>query len=376
MDIELRHVTVGELVADYRDHAENGVRAFGGELDVRPAFQREFVYDGKQRDAVIDTLFRGFPLNVMYWADRGEGRSPRYEVIDGQQRTISICQYATDVFSFKDLFSQHAMWFGNQPAERQAEILAYELTVYVCSGGDSEKLDWFRTINIAGEELTDQELRNAVYSGPWVSDAKGWLSRTNCPAIRHAGYLRGSRTRQDYLETAIRWAAVSDGAAGTAADIDAYMGTHQHDADAKQLWEQFETIIRWVKATFTAYRPAMKRVDWGSLWAAHRHDTLDPVALEEQAERLFADEDVTREAGIYAYLLDGDERHLSIRAFSKQTRERVWKKQDRKCAVTGQPLDLADAHADHIKPWSKGGRTTEDNCQVVHRDINLRKGSS
>ena len=163
MKIDLKKITVRDLVEDYHDDGEGGVRGYGGKLDIRPPFQREFVYKDKQRDAVIETINKGFPLNVMYWAVRQDGT---YEVIDGQQRTISAAQYVEGDYSLD------GRYFHNLQDDEQELILNYPLQVYVCKGSASEKLDWFRIINIAGEKLTSQELRNAVYAGPWVSDAK------------------------------------------------------------------------------------------------------------------------------------------------------------------------------------------------------------
>ncbi|MBQ4433807.1 MAG: DUF262 domain-containing protein, partial [Bacteroidales bacterium] len=206
MNIELHKITVRELTQGYVDNNEYGVRAYGGRLDVRPPYQREFVYKDKQRDAVIDTLTQGFPLNVMYWAVRDtgladvssasgnrDGCEPSFEIIDGQQRTISICQYVNGDFAF------NFRYFHNLQPDEQEQILNYPLQVYICSGTDSEKLKWFRTINIAGEALTEQELRNAVYAGSWVSDAKRYFSKNGAPAAKiGSDYLNGSAIRQDY----------------------------------------------------------------------------------------------------------------------------------------------------------------------------------
>lgn len=208
MDIDLLDVTVGELVEKYQDNDEEGVVGYSGKLNIRPPYQREFVYSDKQREAVIDTVTRGFPLNTMYWAVSSNG----FEIIDGQQRTVSICQYVAGIFSYKNRY------FHNLQQDEKDAILGYKLTVYKCQGTDSEKLDWFRTINIAGEKLTDQELRNAVYAGSWTADAKRYFSKTECPAWRIANkYMEGSAIRQDYLEKAIAW--MNDG------DIDGYMAT-------------------------------------------------------------------------------------------------------------------------------------------------------
>ena len=213
MEIKLHKISIRQLTEGYVDNAESGVKAFGGKLDVRPPYQREFVYNDKQRDAVIDTVTNGFPLNVMYWAVREDGT---FEIIDGQQRTISICQYVNGDFAF------FFKYFYNLTKDEADKILDYELQIYICSGIESEKLKWFRTINIAGEKLTEQELRNAVYSGSWVSDAKRYFSKTNCAAYGLASkYLNGSPIRQDYLETAISWISRDVG-------IEIYMGKHQH----------------------------------------------------------------------------------------------------------------------------------------------------
>ncbi|MCK5538618.1 MAG: DUF262 domain-containing protein, partial [Bacteroidales bacterium] len=194
MKIELKEITVRELTNGYEDNEEAGVVGFNGKLDIRPPYQREFIYKDKQRDAVIDTITKEFPLNVMYWAVREDGN---FEVIDGQQRTISICQYVNGDFAY--MFR----YFHNLSNDEQEQILDYKLMVYVCSGTDSEKLQWFKTINIAGEKLTEQELRNAVYAGSWVSDAKRYFSKSTCPAYGIGGdYLNGSAIRQEYLETA------------------------------------------------------------------------------------------------------------------------------------------------------------------------------
>src|SRR5437773_9188000 len=191
MRIELKEITIQKLTNGFADNAEQGVVAYGRKLDIRPPYQREFIYKDKQRDAVIDSVRRDFPLNVMYWAVRGDGH---FEVIDGQQRTLSICQYVNGDFSINGLA------FHNLKDDQQLQILDYKLMIYLCSGTDSERLEWFRTINIAGEELTDQELRNAGYAGPWTADAKRYFSKTGCPAYGLGrAYLGGSPMPQGCL---------------------------------------------------------------------------------------------------------------------------------------------------------------------------------
>ncbi len=289
MDIRLLEITVGDLANDYRDDGEGGVTGYGGKLDIRPPFQREFVYKDKQREAVIDTVFNGYPLNVMYWADCADDR---FEIIDGQQRTISICQFVEGDFSVNLGNFNAPRAFHNLQDDEQRRILESRLMVYACSGTDSEKLEWFRTVNIAGEKLTDQELRNAVYSGSWVTDAKRYFSRTGGVAYRRGkDYLKGAPIRQDYLETAIKW--ISN--ARSADEIAEYMGNHQNDPNAEELWRHFESVIEWVEATFTEKRKFMQGIDWGSLYRDYgiRKD-LDPTAIETETKRLINDNDVTK----------------------------------------------------------------------------------
>lgn len=360
MEIKLQKITVRELTAGYQDNEENGVVAYGGKLDVRPPYQREFVYKENQRNAVIDTLTQGFPLNVMYWAVRSDGT---FEIIDGQQRTISICQYVNGDFAF------NFKYFHNLQKDEKEQILDYELNVYICSGTDSEKLKWFKTINIAGEKLTEQELRNAVYSGSWVADAKRYFSKNNCAAYGLASkYINGSPIRQDYLETAIDW--ISKG------NIEVYMGNHQHDPTAIELWNYFSGVINWVKATFSKYRKEMKGVAWGPLYDKFGKSPLNPKDLEEKISKLMMDSDVQKKSGIYAYVLDGDERHLGIRLFDENTKREIYEKQQGVCPLCKKHFDIEQMEADHITPWKEGGRTIAENCQMLCRECNRRKGGA
>ena len=357
MNIELHKIKVGDLAKGYVDNAEDGVRAYDGKLDVRPPYQREFVYKDKQRDAVIDTLTQGFPLNVMYWATREDGT---YEIIDGQQRTISICQFINGDFAF------NMRYFKNLQDDEIEQILNYELQVYICSGTDSEKLKWFKTINIAGEKLSEQELRNAVYSGTWVADAKRYFSKGNCAAYGLGNkYLSGELNRQAYLETAIRWISNNN--------IEIYMGNHQHDPNAVALWNHFSSVINWVKAVFPKYRKEMKNVDWGPLFEKYHNQNWDANKLEDEVKRLMADSDVQKKSGIYAYIFDGDERNLGIRAFDDNMKREVYEKQNGICKICGKHFEIEEMEADHITPWHEGGRTVAENCQMLCRDCNRRK---
>ncbi|MCY4610833.1 MAG: DUF262 domain-containing protein [Gammaproteobacteria bacterium] len=363
MKIDLKKITVRDLVKDYHDDGEDGVRGYGGNLDIRPPFQREFVYKDKQRDAVIETINKSFPLNVMYWAVRQDGT---YEVIDGQQRTISVAQYVEGNYSLDGRF------FHNLQDDEQERILNYALQVYVCEGNVSEKLDWFRIINIAGEKLTDQELRNAVYAGPWVSDAKRHFSRRGaaCPAYAIGSqYVKGRADRQEYLETAIQW--IKD----EGQTVEEYMGAHQHDKTATALWNHFQSVINRVEAVFPHYRKQMKGVDWGGLYAQLKDESLDPEGLEADVVRLIMDDDVTKKLGIYPYLLTDEEKHLNIRVFSDAMKQKAFEIQNGICKLCAKAFEMSDMEADHITPWSEGGKTIEENCQMLCKRCNLMKSN-
>lgn len=363
MKIELKEITVCELAEGYEDNAEEGVLGYGGKLDIRPPYQREFIYKDKQRDAVIDTVTKNFPLNVMYWAVRDDGN---FEVIDGQQRTISICQYVEGDFSVKVGSFPENRAFHNLQNDEQEQILNYKLKVYLCSGADSEKLEWFKTINIAGEKLTDQELLNAVYHGSWVSDAKRHFSKSNCPAYGLGkDYLSGVVNRQEYLETAINW--ISEG------NIESYMSKNQHEPNANELWLYFQSVINWIKAVFPKYRREMKGIDWGFLYNEFKDQKCDSKKLEEEIDKLMEDEDIGSKKGIYSYVLTRKEKHLNIREFSSNQKREAYERQKGICVVCKEHFEIEEMEADHITPWHEGGKTKEENCQMLCKDDNRRK---
>ncbi len=364
MNIDLFKIKIAEVVKDYKDSAEEGVSAYGGKLDIRPKYQREFVYSGKQRDEVINTIKNGFPLNVMYWVKKEDGN---FEVLDGQQRTISIAQFVIGDFSIE--YNGRIAMFHNLTKEEQERILNYELMIYLCEGDDKEKLDWFKIINIAGEKLTDQELRNVVYTGTWLSDAKLKFSKTNCVAYLLANdggqLVTGSPIRQEYLETAISWINNKE--------IEVYMAKHQHDENADELWVYFKKVIEWVRKNFTNYRKEMSSVNWGELYNEFKNQAFDPIKLEEEIKGLMQDEDVTKKSGIYPYILTRKERYLSIRAFTSNMKREAYERQNGYCLSCRQEFSISDMEADHIKPWHEGGKTIAENCQMLCKECNRTK---
>jgi 5-methylcytosine-specific restriction endonuclease McrA len=357
MKIELKEITIREVTNSYINSNEEGVVGLGGKLNIRPKYQREFVYNPKQRDSVIETVKKNFPLNVMYWV---KNEDDTYEVLDGQQRTISICEYVAGNFSLNGLY------MFNLTTTEEQQILDYKLMVYFCEGNDKEKLDWFKTINIAGEKLYDQELRNAIYTGTWLTDAKKYFSKTNCPAYNiGSDYMTGSPIRQDYLQTAISWLNNEN--------IEEYMALSQHKPNANELWLYFTGVINWIKVVFPNYRKEMKGINYGFLYNSYKDKQFDSKKLEEEIAKLMQDEDVTKKSGIYEYVLTRNEKYLSIRAFTDKQKRESYERQKGICVKCGVQFELNEMEADHIKPWHEGGKSTADNCQMLCKDDNRRK---
>lgn len=374
MQIEPKELTIEEISAGFSDRDEEGVTAYGGLLDIRPKYQREFVYDSKQQEAVIQTIRQNFPLNIMYWAlNEQEDGSKSYEVLDGQQRTMSFCKYVNGDFSVD--VDGSPMHFHNLPDDKKQEILSYKVLVYFCTGTDSEKLQWFKTINIAGEKLTDQELRNAVYTGQWLTDAKSKFSRPQQAAhLLAKDYISADPKRQLLLETALAWKSKGK--------IENYMAAHQHDLNAQSLWSYFREVIEWVERTFTKKRSEMKSVAWGQLYDEFKDAPLDSASLEERVAALMLDDEVTKKSGIYPYVLLGNDRFLNLRVFSPKMRRESYERQNGKCASGDScfsPVDtifeLSEMQADHITPWSLGGKTSPENCQMLCAECNRRKSN-
>lgn len=371
MKITERKITIADLSKNYKDDGDGGVFAYDGKLTVRPAYQREFVYKDAQRDAVMETVRKGFPLNIMYWSKTGDDT---YEVLDGQQRTISICQYINKDYSINHRF------YHNLTDDEKKEILDYELTIYICEGTEAEKLAWFEIINIAGVVLTKQELLNATYTGPWLSDAKKYFSKRNCVAGQMGeGYIKGNPIRQEYLEKVLKWIADRDGLENG----QAYMAKHQEDDDASDIWLYYQTIINWAKMLFPTKRPKINAVqDWGLLYNKYHNNKYNPNDLEKEIQRLLMDDDVTKKDGIVAYVLSEkkpkDEKVLSLRVFTDAQKLRAYEAQKHQCPLCVKKgiLDeyaFEDMQGDHIIPWSRGGTTTDDNLQMLCRDCNNGK---
>lgn len=357
MKIQLKEITIREVSTWYINNNEEWVVWYGGNLNIRPKYQREFVYKDKQRDSVLETVRKNFPLNVMYWVKNDDGT---YEVLDWQQRTISICEYIDWKFSI------NYQYFHNLEKEEQEQILDYKLMIYFCEWTDKEKLDWFKTINIAWVQLTQQELRNAIYTGTWLTDAKKYFSKSNCPAYNIASdYLNGSSIRQEYLETAISWISNEN--------IEEYMAQNQHNINATELWQYFQSVINWIKVIFPNYRREMKWVAFWPLYNQYKNTFFDSNKLEQDVLKLMQDEDVTKKSWIYEYLLTWKEKFLSIRAFTEKQKREVYEKQAWICTHCSKHFEINEMEADHITPWHEWWKTTSDNCQMLCKNCNRIK---
>ena len=370
MDIKEQQIKIKDLVEGYVNNDEEGVIGYGGKLNIRPIYQREFRYGEKEKHAVINTVLQGFPLNTFYWAKNNENG---FEVLDGQQRTLSICEYFKNRFSYTFPNSDMPMYYDNLQPDHKEKFLNYKILTYLCSGTPSQKLEWFEVINIKGLDLTPQERKNAVFAGPWTTDAKRYFSKTGCAAYGLAGpYLRGVANKQEYLETAIKWISKNN--------ISEYMGLMQNESSANQLWLYFNSVIEWVKINFPNYRREMKGIEWGFLYNEFKDKTLDPNDLEKKIGNYMQDDEIQRKKGIYEYLLTGKEKFLNLRTFTENQKREMYERQEGKCAIRGTHYPIEEMEADHIKRWVDGGKTVIDvdqkknNGRMIHKDENRRLG--
>ena len=381
LKIDLLEIPVRDIVDSYVDSGISGVTGFHGKLNIRPAYQREFVYKESQRNAVIDTIWKGFPLNIMYWVqtkgDNHDDPDAEFEILDGQQRTISFCQFCANEFMM--ILNGNLKTFLSLSEDEKNKILDYKCMIYICKGSHSEKLEWFRVINTAGEKLYEQELRNATYPGKWLTSAKAQFSKPGCAAYSLGGkLLTGSPIRQDYLETALDWIRQSEGMNS----IEEYMLTHQSDPNSIPLWNYYSNVINWVNGLFSTYRSQMKGVPWGILYNKYHLNIYDPVVLERKVAELMNDDEVESKKGIYSYVFDELEKNLNLRSFSDAQKIKTYNKQGGlcpRCKSENKPSktrvwNIDEMEADHITPWHLGGKTTDENCQMLCKTCNREKG--
>ena len=383
IDITVKDICEGFV---YNELEGKGLFGLSGRLIIQPEYQRNYIYSsdgGKKEAAVIDSLLKGYPLGLIYFNKKADGA---LEVLDGQQRITSIGRFVTDKFAILD---EHGMqqYFGGIAVDKQQKILQTKLLIYECEGTESEIKEWFKTINIAGIPLNDQELLNAVYSGPFVTLAKAEFSNSgNANIQKWSAYIKGSANRQDFLERALDW--VSQG------DIGSYMSRHRYDTDIKELKTYFNSVLDWASSVFSDVEDEMRGLEWGRLYELYHHQPYDPAKVSRAVQTLMTDPYVTSRKGIFEFVLGGsqDTTLLHVRVFDDATKKKVYSAQTLAATTKGEsncPLcalghdaqkskiwRLDEMDADHVAAWSKGGATDIGNCQMLCKSHNRAKGNA
>lgn len=372
----------------YDEKEEKGLFGLDGELIIQPEYQRHYIYnDGKRDVAVIDSILKGYPLGLIYFNRTVSGK---LEVLDGQQRITSIGRFIEGQFSIEDS-SGKVQYFSSLPQELKNKILQTPLLIYECEGEEKEIKEWFKTINIAGIPLNEQELRNAIYSGEFVTVAKSVFSNSqNSNIQKWSVYIKGVLNRQDYLQTALDWISKSKGM-----NIEEYMSHNRHNTNIKEMQSYFNSVISWVASVLDLVESDMNSVDWQRLYELYHNKPYSPTSVTQRVKELRADEFIRAYKNVYEYVLGGeqDKKLLNIRLFDDKTKRIAYQRQTeeaKKNGVSNCPIcaNLDDNHknrthiytqkemdADHVTAWSKGGSTDLDNCQMLCKFHNQLKGN-
>lgn len=379
-DITIRDICDGFV---YNEYEGRGLFGLSGKLTIQPEYQRNYIYAQENRESgVIDSIIKGYPLGLIYFNKVADNK---FEVLDGQQRITSIGRYVTNKFPIKD---QNGMeqYFDGLNQHIQNQILDTHLLIYECAGTETEIKEWFKIINIKGIPLNDQELLNAVYSGPFVTLAKEEFSNSqNANIQKWSAYVSGTVNRQDYLKTALEWVSNNN--------ISDYMSAHRNDNNIAELKQYFAAVIDWVSSVFQNIEPEMRGLEWGRLYEKYHRQAYDPKIIESKVKELYADPYVKNRKGIFEYVLGGcvDTKLLDVRVFDEATKRAVYAKQTQHAETTHTsncPLctlghdanktkiwKLSDMDADHVTAWSKGGATDIKNCQMLCKSHNRAKGN-
>lgn len=379
-DITIKQICDGFV---YNELEGKGLFGLAGKLTIQPEYQRNYIYaDGKRDVAVIDSILKGYPLGLIYF---NTVSTDKFEVLDGQQRITSIGRYVTNKFAIKDENGME-QYFSGLANNLQDYILNTPLLIYECEGTEPEIKSWFRTINIVGVPLNNQEINNAVFSGRFVTLAKEEFSNSqNANVQKWGAYISGSVNRQDFLECALDW--VSKG------DIVPYMSKHRHDDNIKELKTYFNSVIDWVSTVFLDVENEMRGIEWGRLYETYHNKPYDPKKVSDEVKRLYSDPYVKNRKGVFEFILGGciDTKLLDVRVFDEATKKTIYTKQTQKAEKEGvsncphcamghdanksKIWKLADMDADHVEAWSKGGTTSSDNCQMLCKTHNRAKGN-
>ena len=377
-------ITIKEICNGFTYNELEGKGLFGlsGKLTIQPEYQRNYIYaDGVKDVAVIDSIIKGYPLGILYFVKTGDDS---YEVLDGQQRITSFGRYVIGKFAVKVNGMEN--YFTGLDEELQKKILNTKLLIYICEGTESEIKEWFKTINIAGVPLNEQELLNAIYSGKFVTAAKKEFSNSqNSNIQKWSAYIKGDVKRQDFLSCALNW--VSKG------NKESYMSEHRNSEDISELKNYFTSVIDWVSSVFKTVEREMCGQKWGELYEKYYTTPYNPDDIDKKVKELYADGAVKNRGGIFEYVLGGcvDTKLLNIRIFEDRDKRIVYDKQTKEaeekgisncpfCAISDTPnkikiWKLAEMDADHVSAWSKGGATDISNCQMLCRPHNIAKGN-
>ena len=381
------NITVKDICEGFVYNELEGKGLFGlsGKLTIQPEYQRNYIYasdGGKREIAVIESILKDYPIGLIYFNVVSE---KNLEVLDGQQRITSVGRFVTDKFAIKDENGME-QYFGGMATDKKAKILETKLLIYECKGTESQIKEWFKTINIAGVPLKPQELLNAVYSGPFVTLGKEEFSNSqNANIQKWSAYISGSANRQDFLERALDW--VSKG------NIGDYMSSHRFDKNITELKKYFSSVIDWVSSVFVDVESEMRGLEWGRLYEAYHKKSYNPKKVSEEVHKLYSDPYVKNRKGIFEFILGGstDTKLLEVRVFDEATKKSSYKEQTTKaekkkesncplCAIghdanKDKIWNLSDMDADHVAAWSKGGKTTSKNCQMLCKTHNRAKGN-
>lgn len=369
----------------YNEHEGKGLFGLNGQLTIQPEYQRNYIYcDGKKDVAVVDSILKGYPIGLIYFNKTKDGR---YEVLDGQQRITSFGRYATMKLAVK--VNGKEQYLDGLDEESRERFLNTKLTIYVCEGEEAEIKQWFKTINISGVPLNEQELLNAIYSGTFVTAAKEVFSNSrNSNIQKWSAYIKADVKRQGFLERALQWISASKGVS-----IDNYMSLHRRDSNIQELQSYFDSVIDWISATFYKTYDKMCGLEWGRLYETYHKKPYDLTKLNKRVEELLADEAVTKQAGIFEYVLGGEQQPelLEIRLFEKSIKQKAYERQTKDAKIKGIsncPLcaqtdnnrksyiyRITEMEADHVTAWSKGGKTDLANCQMLCKIHNRTKGN-
>ncbi len=368
----------------YNEYEGKGLFGWSGKLVIQPEYQRNYIYaNGKDDVAVVESIMKGYPIGLLYFVKVAE---EKYEVLDGQQRITSFGRFVTGKFPVMDK-NDIPRYFNGLDGDIQAKISEYPLTIYICEGEENEIKEWFETINIVGKPLNDQELANAIHSGPFVTKAREEFSNSqNSNIQKWSHYIKGDVNRQDYLKAALKW--VSRG------NINEYMSKHRYDEDIVELKLYFDSVIEWINITFKGTEKEMIGLEWGELYEMYHATPFNPDELWEQVQELYGDVFVKNRKGIFEYVLGGcqNKNLLDIRFFEESTKKAKYAQQEKEakekgisncpiCAASGQTALMtrlykyAEMDADHVTAWSNGGVTDIDNCQMLCKTHNKSKGN-